>query len=316
MPTKILNVMEIIIIKNTRRGHRRFQFGIWGAAGALAVTSVAIIAAYHVGVSQISAPQDPRPDLYAAAWQQAVAVQQSEVENSIARSEENLNALALRLGEMQSQLIRLDAVGQRMVEVAKLDSEEFGFGSPPAVGGSQVDSEGGRNEVPDFVAELEKLSASLKDRSDKLQAIQSTLVDRKLQSAVQPRGKPIKSGWLSSFFGHRADPFTGKRAWHAGIDFAGKKNSDVVAVAAGVVRWSGNKHGYGKIVEVDHGNGVTTRYAHNNKNLVKIGDTVKKGQTIALMGSTGHSTGFHVHFEILENGKPVDPLKFVRAEKN
>lgn len=306
--------MEIIIIRNSRRGHRRFHVGFWAAACVVAGAGAAVFAAYHSGIRQASVPTDPRPDLYAAAWQQAVAVQRDDVQNTIRRSEKSLNALALRLGELQSQFIRLDALGQRMVEVAKLDPDEFNFGRPPAIGGPKADSESSTYGATDFVAELESLSAALADRADKLQAIQTTLVDRKLQSAVQPTGKPVKSGWLSSFFGSRIDPFDGRRVMHTGIDFAGRKNSEVVAVAAGVVRWSGAKSGFGKFVEIDHGNGFATRYAHNNKNLVKIGDTVNKGQTIALMGSTGRATGFHVHFEILKDGKAVNPLKFVRGE--
>jgi len=306
--------MEVIIIKNLRRGHSRFQVGIRAALCVAAVSGAAIVAAYHAGMDRASLPADPRPDLYAAAWQKAVAEQRDEVQASIQRSEKSLNALALRLGELQSQFVRLDALGQRMVEVANLDPDEFGFGRLPGVGGPRVDPESSSHEVIDFMAELESLSAALKDRADKLQAIQTTLVDRRLQSAVQPTEKPVRSGWISSYFGPRIDPFDGKRVMHAGVDFAGKKNSEVVAVAAGLVRWSGLKSGFGKIVEIDHGNGLATRYAHNNKNLVKMGDTVKKGQTIALMGSTGRTTGYHVHFEILKDGKAVNPLKFIRGE--
>lgn len=306
--------MEVVIINNLRRGHRRFHLGIGTAVCLVLALGAVVFAAYHAGIRQVPAPRDPRPDLYAAAWQQAVARQRDEVEDSIRRSENSLNALARRLGELQSEFIRLDALGQRVVDVANLDPDEFGFGRPPAVGGPRTVAGRSAHEVNDFVTELESLSAALKDRADKLQAIQATLVDRRLQAAVQPTGKPIKSGWLSSYFGRRIDPFDGRRGMHTGIDFAGRKNSEVVAVAAGVVRWSGVKSGFGKIVEIDHGNGLATRYAHNNKNLVKVGDTVKKGQTIALMGSTGRTTGYHVHFEILKDGRPVNPLKFIRGE--
>ena len=306
--------MEIIIIKDSRRGHRRFRFGLLAAICVITAAGGALFGAYLAGVTRMSVPADPRPDLYAAAWQHAVDAQRTEVRGSIARSEKNLNALALRLGELQSKLIRLDALGQRMVEVAKLDPAEFGFGEPPRIGGSATAPDSGTYRVPDFVAELEILSSELKDRSEKLEAIQATLVDRNLESAVKPTGKPVKKGWISSFFGPRVDPFTGKRGAHTGIDFAGARNSEIIAVAAGIVRWSGVKSGLGRVVEIDHGNGLTTRYAHNNKNIVKIGDTVKKGQTIALLGSTGRSTGVHVHFEILKDGKPVNPLKFVRGD--
>jgi murein DD-endopeptidase MepM/ murein hydrolase activator NlpD len=306
--------MEVIIIRNSRRAHRRLHLGFWSTAFLAGLGLATVGAAYHAGIQSVPPPADPRPDLYAAAWQQAVKVQQAEVETSIQRSEVNLNALALRLGELQSHLIRIDALGERLVEVAALDPQEFGFGESPARGGPMPLSGGSSYAVPDFVAELEVLSSELRDRSDKLEAVQGTLVDRRLQSEVTPVGEPVKKGWISSFFGRRADPFSGKRSMHAGVDFAGRRNSEVVAVAAGVVRRSGVNSGFGKVVEVNHGNGYATRYAHNNKNLVKIGQKVKKGETIALMGSTGRTTGHHVHFEILKDGKPINPLKFIRGE--
>jgi len=124
------------------------------------------------------------------------------------------------------------------------------------------------------------------------------------------------SGWLSSNYGNRLDPFTGKRAWHNGVDFAGREGSDIVAVASGVVSWSGERYGYGKMVEVAHGEGVTTRYAHNLENTVKVGDMVRRGEVIALMGNSGRSTGPHVHFEVFKNGRPVDPASYLRRTPN
>ncbi len=305
--------MELILVKRTRQGHRRLHLGVmasWSIVGALIA---AVFTAYHVGVASVPPPADPRPDLYAAAWEKMVAEQRAEVKSAINYSEENLNALALRLGQLQSQLIRLDALGERLVDVAKLDAEEFGFGQPPAVGGVVNSAEGTSYSVPDFVAELETLSKELKDRSAKLQAVEGTFVHRRLQSEVSPTGRPVKQGWVSSYFGHRADPFTGQRTLHQGIDFAGRRDSEIIAVAAGVVIFSGERYGLGNVVEISHGNGYTTLYAHNNKLLVKLGDKVKKGQTIALMGSTGRSTGHHVHLEILKDGKAVNPLKFVKG---
>ncbi len=306
--------MELILVKRTRQGHRRLHLGViasWSIVGALIA---AVFTAYHVGVASVPPPADPRPDLYAAAWEKMVAEQRAEVKSAINYSEENLNALALRLGQLQSQLIRLDALGERLVDVAKLDAEEFGFGQPPAVGGVVNSAEGTSYSVPDFVAELETLSRELRDRSAKLQAVEGTYVQRRLQSEVKPTGRPVKQGWVSSYFGHRADPFTGQRTLHQGIDFAGRRDSEIIAVAAGVVIYSGKRYGLGNVVEISHGNGYTTLYAHNNKLLVKLGDKIKKGQTIALMGSTGRSTGHHVHLEILKDGRAVNPMKFVKGE--
>jgi murein DD-endopeptidase MepM/ murein hydrolase activator NlpD len=141
------------------------------------------------------------------------------------------------------------------------------------------------------------------------------MMNRNLQAEVKPAGRPITRGWLSSYFGSRTDPFTGRRAHHSGIDFAGKMGSDIVVVAAGVVTFSGRRSGYGNLVEVNHGNGYVTRYGHCSKNLVKVGTTVKKGQVIAKMGTSGRSTGPHVHFEVLYNGRAVDPKRYIHASR-
>jgi murein DD-endopeptidase MepM/ murein hydrolase activator NlpD len=133
------------------------------------------------------------------------------------------------------------------------------------------------------------------------------LVDR-----VVPQGRPVNAGWISSYFGRRTDPFTGKPANHKGVDFAGKAGAEIMAVADGVVTWSSKRYGYGELVEVNHGNGYATRYAHNSENLVAVGDMVKKGQAVALMGDTGRATGPNLHFEVLQEGRPVNPVNFIR----
>ncbi len=257
---------------------------------------------------------DPGPELYAAAWKAEVLQQRDEVQGAIKDAEQNLDALALRMGEIQSRVVRLDALGRRLVEMADLDAEEFNFDAPPARGGPELVTEREPFEVPDFLASLENLVRQLEDREPKLAVVEGTLMNRKLHAEVFPTGRPVKKGWISSVFGWRNDPINGKRAFHEGIDFAGRAESEVVAVAAGVVVWSGRRWGFGNTVEINHGNGYTTLYAHNEKNLVKVGETVKKGQVLALLGSTGRSNGPHVHFEVRRNGKAVNPIKFVREK--
>jgi len=149
-------------------------------------------------------------------------------------------------------------------------------------------------------------------RADQLAVLESLMASRRLSQDLKPEGRPITSGWLSSYFGNRADPFSGKQKLHAGVDFAGKEGSDVVAVASGVVTWSGKRYNYGTMVEINHGNGLVTRYAHNKDNLVTVGETVKKGQLIAAMGRSGRATGPHVHFEVLQDGRKVNPLKYLQ----
>ncbi len=155
------------------------------------------------------------------------------------------------------------------------------------------------------------MSSHLTKREHELKAIESLLADKHWQKGQYLTGKPIESGWLSSHFGKRIDPFNGRIAWHNGVDFAGKEGADIQAVASGVVTWSGARYGYGTMVEIDHGNGFATRYAHNKENNVNIGDVVAKGQVVGAVGSSGRSTGPHVHFEVIKHGKAVDPAKYI-----
>jgi murein DD-endopeptidase MepM/ murein hydrolase activator NlpD len=148
-------------------------------------------------------------------------------------------------------------------------------------------------------------------RDTQLGALENIILARKLNEEIHPEGRPVHQGFISSYFGERQDPFTGEEAIHKGVDFAGSAGDEVIAVAAGVVTWAGQRAGFGKLIEISHGNGFTTRYAHNQKSLVNVGDTVSRGEPIALMGSTGRSTGPHVHFEVLRNGRQVDPLTFI-----
>ena len=161
--------------------------------------------------------------------------------------------------------------------------------------------------------DMERIASLLTDREDKLAALEQVLMNRKLMAEVVPSGRPVKKGWMSSGFGKRTDPFKGKKSYHRGVDFAGKRGSDVVAVASGVVVRAEKASGYGNFVEIRHADGYSTLYGHNKENLVKAGDMVSKGETIALLGSTGRSSGPHVHFEVHHNGKVVDPIRFVRA---
>ena len=307
--------MEIIFISSNRRRSRRTHLG--NAASLSLISAVIALAAgaYYLGYRSVPVAADPGPELYAAAWQAEVLRQRDEVEGAIGDAERNLNALALRMGEIQSRVVRLDALGRRLVEMADLDAEEFNFDEIPARGGPELVTDREPFEIPNFLDELEKLVQKLEDREPKLAVVEGTLMNRKLHAEVFPTGRPVKKGWISSVFGWRNDPITGKRAFHEGIDFAGRANSEVVAVAAGVVVWSGSRWGFGNAVEVNHGNGYSTLYAHNKKNLVKVGDRVKKGQVLALLGSTGRSRGPHVHFEVRRYGKAVNPIKFVRAKR-
>ncbi|MEW8506291.1 MAG: M23 family metallopeptidase [Candidatus Thiodiazotropha sp.] len=228
-----------------------------------------------------------------------------------------IDALAIRLGQLQSQLLRLDALGERLVNIGGLDKGEFSFDAPPALGGPEViHSIAGQSALPELLQEMAQLEQLIEHRHQQLTLVEDLIMNSNLEESVHPTGRPVKKGWISSYYGMRNDPFTGKRSMHKGMDFAGKDGSDVVAVAAGVVTWSGERYGYGKMIEINHGKGYTTRYGHNKEILVEVGDRIKQGQVIARMGSTGRSTGPHVHFEVVRNGRTIDPTRYILNKRN
>ena len=228
-------------------------------------------------------------------------------------NEDTLDALAIRIAQMNARVIRLDALGRRLTGMADLEDGEFDFNSAPALGGpEEPDAAGSNIAVPEVVDQMQSLDYQLDNREAQLWVLESVLMNQDLNDRVYPQGRPVNTGWISSYFGKRTDPFTGKSANHTGIDFAGKAGAEVVAVADGVVTWSADRYGYGIMVEINHGNGYSTRYAHNSENLVVVGDEVQKGQAVALMGETGRATGPNLHFEVLKSGRRVNPVNFIR----
>jgi murein DD-endopeptidase MepM/ murein hydrolase activator NlpD len=246
-----------------------------------------------------------------AAFSGALDDEKREISELRARLQDRVDAMALRLGAINAHILRLNALGKRLADMAKIDNREFNFDSEPATGGPESEGEGVSAQIPDLTKMLDSTERRVELRDAQLGALESVILARKLNEEIHPEGRPVHQGFISSYFGERQDPFTGEEAIHKGVDFAGNLGDEVVAVAAGVVTWAGVRTGYGKLVEISHGNGFTTRYAHNERALVSVGDTVTRGEPIALMGSSGRSTGPHVHFEVLRNGRQVDPLTFI-----
>jgi len=239
--------------------------------------------------------------------------QQEAIADIRHEKEDTLDALALRIAQMNARVIRLDALGRRLTDMADIDDGEFDFDADPALGGpEEPDAAGSNVAVPDVLDAMTALDSQLDNREAQLWVLEGVLTNENLRERVYPQGRPVSSGWISSYFGKRTDPFTGKPANHTGIDFAGKNGQKIEAVADGVVTWSGDRYGYGIMVEINHGNGYSTRYAHNSENLVAVGEEVKKGQIVALMGETGRATGPNLHFEVLRNGRRVNPVNFIR----
>jgi len=230
----------------------------------------------------------------------------------LALKKQQLTTLTVKLAELQNQVLRLNALGEHLAAKAKIPTAEFNFQQLPPSGGPITSTkEQNHKSFPQLIIETNQLGNSLDYKENQLNILESLSLGLHIESARYLSGKPIKKGWLSSYFGLRKDPFNGQASMHKGIDFAGKENSEIIATASGVVSWSKKRNGYGQLVEINHGNGLKTRYAHNKKVLVNVGDVVTKGQVIARMGSTGRSTGPHVHYEILHNNKQINPLRFV-----
>ncbi len=298
----------ILLVKNMPRPVKIHLTRLRMLGLATALAAPVVFAAY---LGFYWGDQSARGELLAEAGAPAGAPAQ---ENKLTREmREHLNALVARLGSLQAHVIRLDAMGRRLVGIAGLDEGEFDFENPPAQGGPEPLPlfEESVVKLPGLMESVDALDKQLEDRTQQFSVLESMFMNRNLLDSVLPAGRPVQDGWVSSYFGFRADPFTGRRAHHDGVDIAGKKGDSIEVVGSGVVTFSGARSGYGNLVEINHGNGYVTRYGHNQINLVKEGDKVNKGQAVALMGSTGRSTGPHVHFEVLRNGKVVNPIKYL-----
>ena len=229
------------------------------------------------------------------------------------KAQHQLNAVQLKIGELQGQVNRINAFGQELAKVANIPESKFNFLTPSALGGLAQTPE--KQMVPaqvsDLMGQMDEIILQLDGQEQKMALLESILLNHNIDKSSYLSGRPTTSGWLSSYYGIRKDPFTGLPADHKGIDFAGKQGDSVIATGSGVVSWAAERYGYGRLIEIDHGDGFKTRYGHNEKLLVEVGDVVDKGQVIAKMGSSGRSTGPHVHYEILKNGLQINPLKYV-----
>ncbi len=307
--------MRIILLRETGGRTGRVQALSVGRRHVvcLAVAAVAILGALVFSAVQF-APGPVTDQALVDQWRARIAEQSRELEQLRSRAVAQSQAVGRQLAAMQARLLRMEALGARVTEVADLEEGEFSFDSPPPVGGP---TEGFQAELvmTDLDASVRDLSAQLKSRESELEVLESLLSNREYRQGTEVAGRPVTWGWMSSAFGKRVDPFSGRMAWHAGVDFAGREGSDVVAVASGVVTFAGERHGYGLLVEINHGDGYVTRYGHHESLAVGLGDIVKKGQAVGSMGSSGRSTGPHVHFEVLKNGRHVDPTSYVARRR-
>jgi murein DD-endopeptidase MepM/ murein hydrolase activator NlpD len=269
------------------------------------------IVAYHTSRAIDTLAGRSSPAL--RAQEEKIIAQEQEIRAARLDAETNLGALTHKLGLMQAQLVRLNVLGGRLVQMAKLDRREFDFSSVPGMGGPEAAASIVGANVPDFLRTFDRISAELNQRTSQMGALETLLLDRKLLAAVHPDGWPTHGGWISSAFGSRTDPFNGHRVHHDGVDIAADLGSPIVAMGGGIVSYAGPRDGYGLAVEINHGRGITTRYAHASAILVHVGDRIGKGQAVARVGSSGRSTGPHLHFEVLREGRAVNPQSYLRS---
>jgi murein DD-endopeptidase MepM/ murein hydrolase activator NlpD len=282
----------------------------------LSMLTLAVLGCVGVGVALALTVASPRDRALGEIrdLQQQIQQQNGQLGGVRQDAQRGLDALAIKLGQLQAQSTRLNALGERLAQVGKLDDGEFNFDQQPPVGGIE-DVGGSAYALPQALdSSINQLAGQFDTQQAQLSALQSLLLDAKIESNLKPTGMPVP-GYISSYLGVRADPFDGRSARHTGIDIATPIGTPVHAVAEGMVTFAGVRSGYGNVIEIDHGNGYMTRYAHNSALEVRPGQHVQVGDVVADAGSTGRSTGSHVHFEVWYDGRVVNPLAFVRNHR-
>lgn len=239
-------------------------------------------------------------------------IQNHELQKQQSYLHSSLDAMASRVGQMQAQMQRLDALGARLAKLSGMKPEEFNFDVPPAQGGPLAPPSAQVMPAVDLDKQIDDLTTLINDRNDKLLALETMLQQNQLSRRLLPSIPPVSEGYYSSNFGWRIDPFTGMNAMHEGVDFVVPEGTDIRASAGGVVAYADSHPQYGKMVEIDHGNDIVTRYAHASLLLVKAGQVVRRGEKIAEVGNTGRSTGDHLHFEVRYKGIAQNPVRFLR----
>ncbi len=299
-------MMNVIIAAKFLRSPKKLAFDDPKVAG-IALGAIALVLSAAFGMGFLARGANGAALAQIAELQAEMAVQQVALDQARDDAQREVNAIAARVGELQAQANRLNALGDRLTRVGKLKDGEFNFSDLPGQGGSESAS-----DVPasDLLSSLETLQGQFDQSGRQLAVLEAMLFDQQLENQRTPAGMPAP-GYISSGYGGRSDPFGGGRSHHLGIDIDANTGDPVTAAAEGVVSFSGVRSGYGNVVEIDHGNGYTTLYAHNSRNLVRVGDVIRVGQLIAKVGSTGRSTGSHLHFEVHVNGRPVNPRQYL-----
>lgn len=302
--------MNIIIVPDRLKPSRTICLGRCGTALLLAGFGavVVLVAALLSYVVLFHLDDVPLP----FARKLILSHQLAETEKNRLLLQESLNAMAVKVGEMQAQMMRLDALGERLARLAGLRAEEFQFERKPGQGGNVSRTPAQPLSVDEFATEIDRLARHMDERAERLAVMESLLTRERVRQHALPSAPPVPGGFFTSNFGWRIDPFTGLRAMHEGVDFMAPVGTPILAAAGGIVVYSDYHPGYGNMIEIDHGNGLISRYAHAERRFVREGDVVLRGQKIGEVGSTGRSTGPHLHFEVLNRGVPQNPTRYLQ----
>ncbi|NNM70224.1 MAG: M23 family metallopeptidase [Gallionella sp.] len=302
--------MNIILVSN--RLAKTHSISLGGKQILLALILLMVITVIFASALQNVLLRFAPQNLSDAARTILLSGREAERERQQAYVQASLQAMAAKVGQMQAQMQRLDALGGRLAKLTGMNPAEFSFDKPVAQGGPLVTSSVSEVGVADLERELKNMTQLVGDRGDKLSALQTMLMQNQLSQKLLPSVAPVKSGWYSSNFGWRVDPFTGQSAMHEGVDYVVPEGTPIYASAGGVVSYADKHPSYGNMVEIEHGNDIITRYAHASKLFVKVGQMVRRGDKIAEVGSTGRSTGNHLHFEVRYKGIAQNPVRFLK----
>ncbi|WP_154223857.1 M23 family metallopeptidase [Marinicella rhabdoformis] len=306
---------KFTIIKHDRQGMKQYALTDPKVKGLLIAglsTGLTLVLALGIFIGSLFTGKQKDFDKI-ATLQSRVEQSQVALDEYKSMVQNDLDSMSLQVGRLMAQSTRLNALGNRLTEVNNINSEEFNLDIQPGIGGADLQLTGEDNTPQDLYQNLFSLENSFIKQQEKLNILTQLLNQESSNHLSTPHSKPLKGGWISSRYGKRIDPFTGQKASHSGMDFSGKYDAEITAAAEGIVVWAGKRGNYGNMVEIDHGNGYTTRYAHAKTLNVSLGQRVEAGDLIAIMGKSGRATSEHLHFEVLKNGHKVNPLPFIQS---
>lgn len=280
---------------------------------AVAFAAVSLVFVTGAWIGSMLQDQSTAQNQTITDLQSLVDQRQQELMDHKASVQDDIDSMSLQVGKLMAQSTRLNALGTRLSAATNINPDEFSMDFEPGIGGASLELTGELNTPQSLYANLFNLEQNFSQQQEKFTILSQLLNEQTVDDSATPHVLPLEKGWISSYYGKRIDPFTGQQANHAGMDYSGAYQSKILAAADGVVVWAGMRSSYGNMVEIDHGNGFMTRYAHAESLQVELGQKVNAGEPIAIMGKSGRATSEHLHFEVLKNGHKVNPLPFINS---